>query len=99
MIKKIDSRGKVSYSDADNKNSVDKLLHTPNGEECLKCGYEWTSRIENPVCCPRCKRYDYLVKPKEKTSEQIKAENFWNFTHNTQEDFPKEEETPISIPL
>jgi len=22
---------------------------------CEKCGYQWTSRTENPFLCPRCK--------------------------------------------
>jgi predicted nucleic-acid-binding Zn-ribbon protein len=31
--------------------------------KCNKCGYVWISRIENPVCCPRCKRYDFQKAP------------------------------------
>ena len=27
--------------------------------QCNKCGYKWLSRKENPLCCPRCKSYDY----------------------------------------
>jgi len=23
--------------------------------KCVKCGYEWESRKENPKSCPRCK--------------------------------------------
>lgn len=29
--------------------------------KCLKCDYEWESRVENPKACPRCKtRLDYF---------------------------------------
>ncbi len=29
--------------------------------ECKTCKYEWTSRIDNPKACPRCKRrFDYI---------------------------------------
>jgi len=24
--------------------------------KCKKCNYEWISRVEKPVSCPRCKR-------------------------------------------
>ena len=28
--------------------------------KCKYCGYEWESRKENPISCPRCKRrFDY----------------------------------------
>jgi rubrerythrin len=27
--------------------------------KCKKCSYEWESRKETPISCPRCKRYDY----------------------------------------
>lgn len=27
--------------------------------KCKKCGHEWEVRKEKPLCCPRCKRYDY----------------------------------------
>ena len=31
-----------------------------NKMECLKCDYNWESRVENPKECPRCKvRLDY----------------------------------------
>ena len=31
------------------------------------CGYEWISRIDNPVSCPKCKkRFDYEPKKEEK---------------------------------
>jgi len=29
--------------------------------KCIKCNYEWLSRVENPKACPRCKtRLDYM---------------------------------------
>lgn len=30
-------------------------------QKCEKCGYEWVSRIEKPVSCPKCKRYDFNI--------------------------------------
>ena len=27
--------------------------------KCNICGYEWDSRVDNPVQCPKCKRYDW----------------------------------------
>ncbi len=33
--------------------------------ECLQCGYEWESRVEKPLVCPRCKRYDWKKKKKK----------------------------------
>jgi predicted Zn-ribbon and HTH transcriptional regulator len=31
-------------------------------KECLRCGYKWESRIEHPIACPNCKRYDWDLK-------------------------------------
>jgi predicted Zn-ribbon and HTH transcriptional regulator len=35
--------------------------------KCLKCEYDWETRVENPKECPRCKtRMDYNeIKPME----------------------------------
>ena len=38
--------------------------------ECIKCKHKWTNRIEKPLCCPKCKRYDW----EEKVKLQIKQE-------------------------
>jgi predicted Zn-ribbon and HTH transcriptional regulator len=27
--------------------------------KCTKCEYEWNSRVEKPVACPRCKNYKW----------------------------------------
>ena len=27
--------------------------------KCVKCGYEWLKRQENPKCCPKCKNYKW----------------------------------------
>ena len=27
--------------------------------KCQKCGHEWAPNKENPVCCPRCKSYNW----------------------------------------
>lgn len=27
--------------------------------KCKQCDYEWESRVEKSVQCPRCKRYDW----------------------------------------
>lgn len=26
---------------------------------CSKCGHEWMSRVQKPLQCPKCKRYDW----------------------------------------
>lgn len=26
---------------------------------CLRCGYQWDSRVETPKQCPYCKSYKY----------------------------------------
>lgn len=26
---------------------------------CNQCGLDWEPRVEEPACCPRCKRYDW----------------------------------------
>ncbi len=33
--------------------------------KCKRCEYEWTSELERPKTCPRCKSY-YWDKEKEK---------------------------------
>jgi len=33
--------------------------------ECLKCGYNWNARVEDPECCPKCKSYDWNKIKKE----------------------------------
>lgn len=35
--------------------------------KCIKCEYEWESRVQEPKACPRCKtRLDYIkIKVKE----------------------------------
>jgi len=30
--------------------------------KCLKCGFEWPSRVDDPKQCPKCKRYDWEKK-------------------------------------
>ena len=27
--------------------------------KCLKCGYEWESKLEMPKACPACKSYRF----------------------------------------
>ena len=27
--------------------------------KCLKCGWEWSLRVDQPKACPKCKRYDW----------------------------------------
>lgn len=40
---------------------------------CGVCGYSWVSNIENPKCCPRCKRYDWLEKGDRQPLESTTA--------------------------
>ena len=30
--------------------------------KCNFCQHEWVSRVEEPLACPRCKRYNYSIK-------------------------------------
>jgi len=30
--------------------------------KCNLCGFEWIPRTENPISCPKCKRYDWKKK-------------------------------------
>lgn len=30
---------------------------------CLRCGYTWVSRVEQPKCCPHCKSRVWNVAP------------------------------------
>lgn len=41
---------------------------------CKRCGWEWISRKVKPVCCPRCKSYEYDKPKKEemKTSKTLR---------------------------
>ena len=37
--------------------------------QCKRCGKVWVERVDKPLACPQCKRYDYdsdEVIPKEK---------------------------------
>jgi hypothetical protein len=40
--------------------------------KCHRCNYHWMSRKDNPVQCPRCKRYDWVKDntPLKETSRQ-----------------------------
>jgi len=35
-------------------------------KKCLKCDYEWYSRIDNPVECPKCKSREWNKKGVDK---------------------------------
>ncbi|MBU0894948.1 MAG: hypothetical protein KKB88_05895 [Nanoarchaeota archaeon] len=43
--------------------------------KCKKCGYEWESKIDNPVSCPRCKRYDWNENQKKDNESHNKLNN------------------------
>ncbi len=34
--------------------------------KCKRCGHEWDSRVKEPACCPKCKRYDWNEEKEEK---------------------------------
>lgn len=36
--------------------------------ECLRCGYKWIPRKENPKECGLCKRHDWNVPKKDKNN-------------------------------
>ncbi len=48
-------------------------------EKCLKCGFEWPSRVDNPKQCPRCKRYDWN---EETITSQSQSSNPGEAGHN-----------------
>ena len=31
---------------------------------CNQCDLDWDARVDHPVCCPRCKRYDWSERKK-----------------------------------
>ena len=33
--------------------------------KCLRCGWKWDPRVENPAECPSCKSRDWNKKPKK----------------------------------
>jgi len=37
-----------------------------NRLKCLKCGHEWTPRVEMPIECPECKRRDWNKEKNDK---------------------------------
>jgi len=39
---------------------------------CLKCGKEWTPRIDKPEQCPRCKSYNWKISEADKIKAHIK---------------------------
>ena len=46
--------------------------------ECNKCGHKWKVRktTNDPLCCPKCKRYDYNMpsNPKHRGVENDRTE-------------------------
>jgi rubrerythrin len=38
--------------------------------KCNKCGYVWMPRIENPKCCPSCKRHQVKYREKEEPADE-----------------------------
>ena len=41
----------------DNRKSRGERIYEPNKHDqtCKKCGFVWTSRVDNPRTCPNCK--------------------------------------------
>jgi predicted Zn-ribbon and HTH transcriptional regulator len=37
--------------------------------KCIRCGYEWLSRVEKPTACPKCKSYYWN---KERVVKEVK---------------------------
>lgn len=40
-----------------------------HGQNCPKCGHEWSSRVERPRRCPRCGKW--LTKKEDRVNEQV----------------------------
>lgn len=50
---------------------------------CLKCGYEWIIRVDDPKKCPKCKTYNWAGKElKEKVCAICKRHFFELHTHH-----------------
>lgn len=51
--------------------------------KCSKCQHEWETKLEHPLACPKCKRYDWKlkeivsieIKEKEINIPELKEEN------------------------
>ena len=37
--------------------------------KCKLCGHEWEPKIQHPLACPKCKRYDWKKEEKKKDQE------------------------------
>jgi len=40
----------------------------------MLCGHEWKGNINKPLCCPRCKRYDWSKNKRRANAEEKSAE-------------------------
>ena len=38
-------------------------------QKCLKSGFEWIARVEEPLQCPKCKRYNWNKEDKKNELE------------------------------
>lgn len=46
----------------------------PGALQCVRCGYEWVSRVPNPVYCPKCaKRWNHTLLTAEERSELMRG--------------------------
>ncbi len=42
---------------------------------CKRCFYEWKSKLEKPISCPKCKRYDWDEDKQAMIMTNIKKDN------------------------
>ena len=58
--------------------TVTRLVRTECDESkpnfCTLCGKTWASRTENPLACPKCKRYDWRGEPLTPRAQQKGSE-------------------------
>lgn len=60
----------MSWHQANRKVYKGNNINNNMKNKCKLCGHEWESRLECPLACPRCKRYDWKQdKTKEKPKE------------------------------
>jgi predicted Zn-ribbon and HTH transcriptional regulator len=42
-----------------------KIMFVPQICKCIRCGYQWISRVEKPKACPNCHSYRWGEEEKE----------------------------------
>lgn len=57
-----DELGEKEGDHNNNHNKIDNHHHNHHNKHmayCNQCGFEWSTKVEKPKTCTRCKRYDW----------------------------------------